>query len=84
VPAGAVATPTEDDTLRFNLPTVTVTTQQPADQRRVPVSVTAVTREIIDTAYIPLAFPYPNFAPSGFVGEMGAPRSIGGSVGLRF
>jgi iron complex outermembrane receptor protein len=41
-------------------------------------------RNAFDTEYIPLAFPYPNFAPSGFLGEMGAPRSIGASVGLRF
>jgi outer membrane receptor protein involved in Fe transport len=41
-------------------------------------------RNAFDTEYIPLAFPYPNFAPSGFMGEMGAPRSIGASVGLRF
>ena len=41
-------------------------------------------RNAFDTAYIPLAFPYPNFAPSGFVGEMGAPRTAGVSVGLRF
>jgi iron complex outermembrane receptor protein len=41
-------------------------------------------RNAFDAEYIPLAFPYPNFAPSGFMGEMGAPRSIGASVGLRF
>ena len=35
-------------------------------------------------AYIPLAFPYPSFAPSGFMGEMGAPRTAGVSVGVRF
>ncbi len=41
-------------------------------------------RNAFDTEYIPLAFPYPSFAPSGFMGEMGAPRSIGASVGVRF
>jgi iron complex outermembrane receptor protein len=41
-------------------------------------------RNAFDTNYIPLAFAYPNFAPSGFVGEMGAPRTVGASVGLRF
>jgi iron complex outermembrane receptor protein len=41
-------------------------------------------RNAFNTAYIPLAFPYPNFAPSGFVGEMGAPRTVGATLGLRF
>ena len=41
-------------------------------------------RNAFDTAYIPFALPYPNFAPSGFLGEMGAPRTIGASIGLRF
>ncbi|MEO6011366.1 MAG: TonB-dependent receptor [Vicinamibacteraceae bacterium] len=41
-------------------------------------------RNAFDTEYLPLAFPYPNFAPSGFVGELGAPRTIGASVGVRF
>ena len=36
------------------------------------------------TEYIPLAFAYPGFAPSGFVGEMGAPRTVGASIGVRF
>ena len=55
VPAGAVATPTEDDILRFKMPTVTVTAQKvPEDRQRVPVSVTAVPRETIDAAGIRL------------------------------
>ena len=41
-------------------------------------------RNAFDTAYIPFALPYPNFAPSGFLGEMGAPRTIGASIGVRF
>ncbi len=41
-------------------------------------------RNAFDTAYIPLALPYPNFAPSGFLGEMGAPRTFGASIGVRF
>ena len=41
-------------------------------------------RNAFDTRYIPLAFPYPNFAPSGFMGEMGAPRTISVSAGVRF
>ena len=41
-------------------------------------------RNAFDTEYIPLAFPYPNFAPSGFMGEMGAPRTISFGAGIRF
>jgi len=43
-----------------------------------------VIRNAFDTHYIPLAFPYPNFAPSGFVGEMGAPRTVTFRAGVRF
>jgi iron complex outermembrane receptor protein len=41
-------------------------------------------RNAFDTRYIPLAFLYPSFAPSGFVGEMGAPRTVSVSAGIRF
>jgi iron complex outermembrane recepter protein len=41
-------------------------------------------RNAFDAEYIPFAFPYPGFAPSGFVGEMGAPRTVGASIGVRF
>jgi iron complex outermembrane receptor protein len=41
-------------------------------------------RNAFDTRYMPLAFSYPSFAPSGFVGEMGAPRTAGVSLGVRF
>jgi outer membrane receptor protein involved in Fe transport len=41
-------------------------------------------RNAFDTRYIPLAFAYPSFAPSGFVGEMGAPRTVSLSLGVRF
>jgi iron complex outermembrane receptor protein len=65
VPAGAVATPTEDDTLRFKMPTVTVTAQkQPEDRQKVPVSVTAVTRETIDAAGIRLVSEAAILAPN--------------------
>ena len=43
-----------------------------------------VIRNAFDTRYIPLAFAYPSFAPSGFMGEMGAPRTVSFSAGLRF
>ena len=41
-------------------------------------------RNAFDTVYVPFALPYPTFAPSGFLGELGAPRTIGASIGLRF
>jgi len=41
-------------------------------------------RNAFDTRYIPLAFAYPGFAPSGFIGEMGAPRTVVATVGVRF
>ena len=42
------------------------------------------TRNAFDTRYIPVAFTYQGFAPSGFVGEMGRPRTFGLSVGVTF
>jgi hypothetical protein len=41
-------------------------------------------RNAFDTTYIPVAFPYPGFARSGFVGGMGAPRTISVRAGVRF
>lgn len=41
-------------------------------------------RNLFDTEYVPLAFPYPGLAPSGFVGESGAPRTFGLRVGTTF
>jgi iron complex outermembrane recepter protein len=41
-------------------------------------------KNVFDKEYIPTAFAYPFLAPSGFVGEMGAPRTFGVSVGIRF
>ena len=41
-------------------------------------------RNAFDTRYIPVAFEYPAFAPSGFVGEMGRPRTFGGTAGVAF
>ena len=37
-----------------------------------------------DTKYVPLAFPYPGLAPSGYIGEPGAPRRFGIRAGVRF
>jgi iron complex outermembrane receptor protein len=41
-------------------------------------------RNAFDTRYIPIAIPYANFAPSGFVGENGKPRTFGLTVGVTF
>ena len=41
-------------------------------------------RNAFDTRYIPIAFPYPGLAPSGFVGETGAPRTFGVRLGVSF
>ncbi|HTM33842.1 MAG TPA: TonB-dependent receptor, partial [Vicinamibacterales bacterium] len=41
-------------------------------------------KNAFDTRYIPVAFPYPGFAPSGFLGEVGRPRTFGVSAGFRF
>jgi iron complex outermembrane receptor protein len=41
-------------------------------------------RNAFDTRYIPIAFAYGELAPSGFVGEMGRPRTFGVSAGLSF
>ena len=40
-------------------------------------------RNAFDTRYVPVAFAYANFAPSGFVGEPGAPRTFGVTVTVR-
>jgi iron complex outermembrane receptor protein len=41
-------------------------------------------RNAFDTDYIPTAFPQPGLAPSGFLGESGAPRTFGIRVGTTF
>jgi iron complex outermembrane recepter protein len=41
-------------------------------------------RNAFDTRYIPVALPYPGLAPSGFVGEAGAPRTFGLRAGVTF
>ena len=41
-------------------------------------------RNAFDTEYVPVAFPYPGIAPSGFVGESGRPRTFGITGGVRF
>jgi iron complex outermembrane receptor protein len=41
-------------------------------------------RNAFDTRYIPTAFAYPFFAPSGFVGESGRPRTLGITLGVGF
>lgn len=41
-------------------------------------------RNAFDTKYIPVAFAYGGLAPSGFIGEMGRPRTFGLSAGVGF
>lgn len=41
-------------------------------------------RNAFDTRYVPIAIPYPGFAPSGFIGENGRPRTFGITVGTTF
>jgi iron complex outermembrane receptor protein len=41
-------------------------------------------RNVLGTRYVPVAFAYPGFAPSGFIGEPGQPRTFGLTVGARF
>ena len=41
-------------------------------------------RNAFDTRYVPIALPLFGFAPSGFVGEMGRPRTFGVTAGLTF
>ncbi len=39
-------------------------------------------RNAFDTHYVPVAFAFRGFAPSGFLGESGRPRTFGVSVGV--
>lgn len=48
------------------------------------VVVEAWLRNAFDEKYIPVAFAYDSFAPSGFIGEMGAPRTFGVNLGVDF
>jgi len=41
-------------------------------------------RNAFDTRYVPLAFAYTGLAPSGFIGEPGAPRTFGVRLGMTF
>jgi iron complex outermembrane receptor protein len=41
-------------------------------------------RNAFDTMYVPIAIPYTGFAPSGFIGENGRPRTFGVSAGVTF
>jgi len=41
-------------------------------------------RNAFDTQYVPIAFPYLPFAPSGYVGEPGRPRTFGATIGVNF
>jgi iron complex outermembrane receptor protein len=47
-------------------------------------TVEAWVRNVFDRFYVPVAFEYPGFAPSGFIGEAGKPRTFGVTVGVGF
>ena len=47
-------------------------------------SVEAWIKNAFDTFYVPVAFPYVPFAPSGFIGESGRPRTFGVTLGASF
>jgi len=55
-----------------------------AGVQRGPIFVEGWIRNAFDTRYIPIAFAYPGLAPSGFVGEMGRPRTYGINFGVQF
>ena len=48
------------------------------------VFVEAWIKNAFDTHYIPVAFAYGPLAPSGFIGEMGRPRTFGVNAGVTF
>ena len=41
-------------------------------------------KNAFDTRYVPVAFAYGSLAPSGFIGEMGRPRTFGVTGGVGF
>jgi outer membrane receptor protein involved in Fe transport len=47
-------------------------------------SAEAWVKNVVDARYIPVAFAYGGLAPSGFIGEMGLPRTFGLSLGVGF
>ena len=63
----------DDPAIRFRMPTVTVTAQkEPEDKQRVPVSVTAVSKDTIDSAGIHIVSEAAIFAPNTFFTEWSA------------
>ena len=67
-PAGS-----QDDSIRFRMPTVTVTAlKEPVDKQKVPVSVTAVSKDTIDAAAIRIVSEAAIFAPNTYFTEWSA------------
>ena len=63
----------DDPAIRFRMPTVTVTAQkEPEDKQRVPVSVTAVSKDTIDSAGIHIVSEAAVYAPNTFFTEWSA------------
>ena len=73
-PGGSQGSTSQDDpAIRFRVPTVTVTAQkEPEDKQRVPVSVTAVSNDAIDSAGIHIVSEAAIFAPNTFFTEWSA------------
>jgi iron complex outermembrane recepter protein len=71
--AAQTAAPAQDDPLRVSLPPVTVAAQkEPEDARKLPLSVTAVTKELIDSAGVRIVSDAAIFAPNTFFTEFSA------------
>ena len=71
--AGQGSSAQDDPAIRFRMPTVTVTAQkEPEDKQRVPVSVTAVSKDTIDSADIHTVSEAAIYAPNTFFTEWSA------------
>ncbi len=71
--AGQGSSAQDDPAIRFRMPTVTVTAQkEPEDKQRVPVSVTAVSKDTIENADIHIVSEAAIYAPNTFFTEWSA------------
>ena len=78
------ATPQEDP-FRFRMPTVNVTAQkEPEDIQKIPVSVTAVSKDLIEGADIQIVSQAAIFAPNTFFTEWSARKLSNGSAERAF
>ena len=72
-----------DDRNAASQDTYTVTNLR-AGARRGRYALDLWVRNAFDVHFVPLAFPYPGLAPSGFVGENGRPRTLGVTTTVSF